>query len=153
ESAVETASQFIPSGTILYQMQGNGEEQEFPALSGGLATQSPLVVLVNAGTASAAEIVAGALQDHNRAQLIGEATFGKGTVQNIHELSDGSSIHVTFAYWLTPDRHQIEGQGLTPDVEVTRTSPDEPDPQLIQALLLLRQEIIALPYSQLPEAA
>lgn len=149
ESAVEAASQFIPSGIILYQMQGNGEEQEFTAISGGLATQSPLVVLINGGTASAAEIVAGALQDHDRAELIGETTFGKGTVQNIHELSDGSSIHVTFAYWLTPDRHQIEGLGLTPDIQVTRTSPDETDPQLARALLLLRAELITLPYSRL----
>lgn len=150
EAAVEVASQFIPEGVVLYQVAGSGEEQPFNALSGGLATRSPLVVLVNSGTASAAEIVAGAVQDRGRALLIGEATFGKGTVQNIHELSDGSSIHVTFAHWLTPNRYQIEGQGLTPDIPVSRSSAEESDPQLQRAIQMLLVEITALPYPGWP---
>ena len=75
---------------------------------------------MNGGTASAAEILAGAIQDHGRATLIGEPTFGKGSVQLIYDLSDGSSLHVTSAVWLTPKRHRIEGQGLTPDIRIPR---------------------------------
>ena len=106
----------------------DGVEKSFPVQPGGLATDLPLAVLVDGGTASAAEIVAGALQDTGRAPLIGESTFGKGAVQLIYELSDGSSLHVTSAVWLTPGRHQIEGQGLAPDVEVAPGDSPEDEP-------------------------
>jgi carboxyl-terminal processing protease len=88
---------------------------------------------VDGGTASAAEIVAGALQDYDRAPLIGEPTFGKGAVQLIYDLSDGSSLHVTSAIWLTPNRHQIEGEGLMPDVSVSRGEGPE-DEQMARAV-------------------
>jgi carboxyl-terminal processing protease len=97
------------------------------------------VVLVDGGTASAAEIVAGALQDYDRALLIGEPTFGKGAVQLIYDLSDGSSLHVTSALWLTPNRHQIEGEGLTPDVSVSRGDGSE-DEQIARAVAFLQEE-------------
>ncbi len=80
------------------------------------------MIIVDKDSASASEIVAGALQDHGRAKLVGEKTYGKGSVQLVYELSDHSSIHVTNAQWFTPNHHQISGQGLTPDVPL---APDE----------------------------
>ncbi len=118
DPAVATASQFLGDGIVLYELSRDDQERIFRVQSGGVSTSIPLIVLVNGGTASAAEIVAGALQDHGRAPLMGESTFGKGAVQLIYDLSDGSSLHVTSAVWLTPNRHQIQGQGLTPDIYV-----------------------------------
>jgi carboxyl-terminal processing protease len=139
DPAVATASQFLRDGVVLIEQGRDGVEKSFPVQPGGLATDLPLAVLVDGGTASAAEIVAGALQDTGRAPLIGESTFGKGAVQLIYELSDGSSLHVTSAVWLTPGRHQIEGQGLAPDVEVAPGDGPEDEP-LARALDILRPE-------------
>jgi carboxyl-terminal processing protease len=85
------------------------------------ANDMPLVILIDGSTASASEIVAGALRDRDRAILIGTTTFGKGSVQLVYDLSDGSSIHVTSARWYTPDRHLIDHQGLEPDIVVVPT--------------------------------
>jgi len=105
---------------------------------------APLVVLVDGGTASASEIVAGALQDHKRATLIGERTYGKGSVQLVYDLSDASSLHVTVARWLTPNGHSIDGEGLSPDVEILFSEDDHAngrDPQFLKAIEFLQQEI------------
>jgi carboxyl-terminal processing protease len=118
--AIDAASQFLRDGVVMIEEKRNADENTYTARSGGSAPDIPMVVLVNGNTASAAEIVAGALQDHERAPLIGERTFGKGSVQLIHDLSDGSSLHVTTAIWLTPNRNRIEGRGLTPDIIVTQ---------------------------------
>lgn len=145
-AAVDVASQFIDTGLILYQRDAQGNDQPFPAKKGGLATETPLAILVNGGTASAAEIVAGALSDHQRTVIIGEKTFGKGSIQTVRELSDHSSIHVTTAHWLTPEGHEIEGPGLIPDLEVPLPQEDidnQRDPQLDRALAYLRS---LLPY-------
>lgn len=145
-AAVDIASQFIDNGVVFYQRDAQGNDHPFPAKKGGLATEAPLAFLVNGGTASAAEIVAGALRDHQRALLIGEKTFGKGSVQTVHDLSDHSSIHVTTAHWLTPQGHQIEGSGLQPDLQAPLTQEDidnQRDPQLDRALTYLRS---LLPY-------
>nr|HID13741.1 S41 family peptidase [Anaerolineae bacterium] len=139
EPAVATASQFLRDGVVLYELSRDTQERTFPVRDGGIATDVPLVVLINGGTASAAEIVAGALQDHDRAPLIGESTFGKGSVQLIYDLSDGSSLHVTSAIWLTPDRHQIQGQGLVPDVYVPPGDGPQ-DEQLDRAVAYLRSQ-------------
>jgi carboxyl-terminal processing protease len=117
-AAVEIADMWLDRGVVYIEEQADGTEKVQEATPGGEAIMAPLVVVVDAGTASASEILAGALQDHRRATLVGEQTFGKGSVQLIHELPDQSSLHVTNAQWLTPSRHQITGNGLLPDVPV-----------------------------------
>jgi carboxyl-terminal processing protease len=89
--------------------------ESFEGIAGGLGVEYPLVTLINAGTASGAEIMAGAIRDSGRGILIGQQTYGKGTIQQIYALSDQSSLHVTAAEWLTPTQQQIDGAGLTPD--------------------------------------
>jgi carboxyl-terminal processing protease len=139
--AVATASQFLDEndGVVLTELYRDAEERSFPVQEGGIATDIPLVVLVNGGTASASEIVAGALQDHNRAPLVGESTYGKGSVQLIYDLSDGSSLHVTTAIWLTPHGHRIDGQGLTPDIFASRGDGSQ-DEQLNRAVGYLHSQ-------------
>ena len=116
--AVTMADFWLDSGMILIEVKADGTRKEFTATPGQLAAAAPLVLVVDGASASAAEIVAGALRDHGRARLVGSQTFGKGSVQLIHELGDQSSLHVTNAEWLTPRGQQISGQGLTPDVLV-----------------------------------
>jgi len=142
-ASVEVASQFLPGGVVLYEQRKDGQEKPYYATRDGLALDWPLVVLVDGATGSGAEIVAGALQDHDRATLIGEQTFGKGSVQYVHDLSDGSSLHVTVARWLTPHHHQIDRQGLTPDIVVPFTEEDRSagrDPQLERAITYLAEQ-------------
>lgn len=142
-SSLDVASEFLGDGVILYQVEKGKDEQVHKVRGGGKLVGAPLVVLVDGGTASASEIVAGALQDRDRAVLIGQTTFGKGSVQSVFDLSDGSSVHVTSAQWLTPDRNQISGQGLTPDFEVPISDEDRTegrDPQLQRAIEYLTTE-------------
>ena len=137
DAAIDVASQFLSDGVVLYQVSKGDEERTERVKRGGEYTVGPLVVLVDGGTASASEIVVGALQDQGRAILVGQKTFGKGSVQSVFDLSDGSSVHVTSAQWLTPNRHQISGQGLTPDLEVVITDDDRSqgrDPQIERAI-------------------
>jgi carboxyl-terminal processing protease len=144
EAAIKVTSQFIEDGVVLYEQKQSGQEKFYPIESKYPVVDVPLVVLVNGGTASASEIVAGAMQDRERGLLVGEETFGKGSVQLIYDLSDGSSLHVTAARWLTPDRHQIDGAGLTPDVEVALTEQDQEqgrDPQLERAIQVMQQGV------------
>jgi carboxyl-terminal processing protease len=116
--AVGVSSQFLSSGYVLEQRNAQGEVTPVAVLSGGIATEMKMVVLVNAGTASAAEIVSGALQDAHRAELIGETTFGTGTVLNQFSLSDGSALMLATEEWLTPDGQSIWHNGITPDMQV-----------------------------------
>lgn len=135
--AVSVASQFISEGKILTERFGDDTEQVYEAEQGGLALEVPLVVLVNPGSASASEIVAGALQDAGRALLIGETTFGKGSVQLVHRMRDDSELRVTVARWFTPNDRMIHGQGLEPDIFVELTAEDMDagrDPQLDEAV-------------------
>jgi carboxyl-terminal processing protease len=109
---------WLDEGVILIEEDADGEEKVFSAEPETLRSDAPLVVLVDGNSASASEIVAGALRDNGRAILVGQKTYGKGSVQLVHELSDESSLHVTNAQWLTPDRVQITGMGLDPDIPV-----------------------------------
>jgi carboxyl-terminal processing protease len=146
ETAVDVASQFLRTGTVLREDRKNEGERVYEVRSGGKALDQPLVVLVNGGTASASEIVAGALQDYERGTLIGEKTFGKGSVQLIYELSDKSRLHVTVAKWFTPNNNAIDGTGLKPDIEVLVTEEDRAnnrDPQLERAIEFLQNNATA----------
>ncbi len=137
EAAVDITSQFLAEGHVLREQKRGGEERYFPVeRTSSPAHAWPLAVLTDAGTASASEIVAGALRDAGRATLIGEKTYGKGSVQEVHEFPDGSSLHVTVARWLTPQRNQIDKVGLEPDIPVALTAEDRDqgrDPQLARA--------------------
>ena len=141
--AVQVSDLFLDEGLILIERRSDGTEVEFPSTDDGLAQDVPLVVLVNGGSASASEIVAGAIQDRGRAVLIGETTFGKGSVQLLHTLSDGSELRVTVARWFTPNDKAIHGEGLIPDIEVS-ISPEDleagRDPQLDRAIEFLKTE-------------
>jgi carboxyl-terminal processing protease len=141
DAAVDVTSQFIREGVVVREDRKNEGERVYDVTGGGNALDQSLVVLTNGGTASASEIVAGALQDYDRATLIGEKTFGKGSVQLIYELSDDSRLHVTVAKWFTPNGNAIDGIGLQPDIEVLVTEEDRNqgrDPQLERAISFLQ---------------
>jgi carboxyl-terminal processing protease len=140
-SAVEITSQFIDEGVIMYQEYGDGSRDTFEAVKGGLAPDIPLVVLINEGSASGSEIVAGAIQDYERGILVGMVSFGKGSVQNWIPLADDQGlVRVTIARWLTPSERTIHELGVIPDFEIEITQEDydnELDPQLDKAIELL----------------
>lgn len=141
ESAVDISSEFIADGVVAFEEYGDGSRITYDANGEGIATEIPIVVLVNEWSASASELVAGALQDHGRAILVGVTTFGKGTVQSWIPLSDDQgAVRVTIARWLTPDGNNVHETGLTPDYVVEYTEEDMLaglDPQLDQAIELL----------------
>jgi carboxyl-terminal processing protease len=142
QSAQEVIGRFVPAsaGPALFEdVDGNPEDPVMtpePILAGEApVVDLPLVVLVNGGTASAAEIVAGALRDYGRAVVVGETTFGKGSVQRVHDFPDGSSARITFALWLTPKRTLIEDGGIVPDIPVAGDSAGGgSDPQMAAAI-------------------
>ena len=127
-----------------------GDEKEYRAQRGADLKHIPTIILVNQGSASASEILAGALQDYNLATILGEKTFGKGSVQELETLSDDSALKLTVAYWYTPLGRSINEEGIIPDIEDEQTEDDylhDRDPQLDKALLILGGE----PLEQLKE--
>jgi carboxyl-terminal processing protease len=141
--AVEVSSQFVGDGPVLLERFKDQSERPYEAIPGGLALDIPLVVLVDGGSASASEIVAGAIQDTGRGLLVGTTTLGKGSVQMAHTLSDGSQLRVTIARWFTPTGRAIHGEGLAPDIEVLVTEEHldaDLDPQLERAIQELLEE-------------
>ncbi len=141
--AKEIANEFIDEGLLLIERDRSGRETLHRASRGGKATSIRLAVLVDAASASAAEIIAGAIQDNGRGLLVGTTTFGKGSVQVTERLSDGSALQVTIRRWYTPSDRLIDGQGLTPDIEVNMSQEDilaGRDPQLERAVAYLLSE-------------
>ncbi len=152
QSSVEVASEFYSDGVVVEERSRNSKPKIDSALPGGTLTKLPVIVLINGGSASASEILAGALNDNDRATLVGEKTYGKGSVQEVICLNslflssdcDGPSLKVTVANWFTPAGINISKEGIKPEVEVKLTSEDANagrDPQLQKALELAKQAL------------
>jgi len=140
-SVVEVTSQFVDEGLVLYQLDGKGHRRDWNAESGGVALEVPMVVLMNNGSASASEVFAGAIMHHGRAETIGETTFGKGSVNNLWPLLDGSAVNFTIGRWYTPSGQLIEGQGIIPDIIQEAPENDDEDIQLDFAIERLKELI------------
>jgi len=145
EGAVETAGEFLPVGTLAVIEQGaDGVKKEYKTQRTGRLVKIPLVVLVNGGSASAAEILAGALKDNQRAKIVGEKTFGKGSIQEPMDFENGSGLHITIAKWLTPagvwvnDKGPASQGGLDPDVKIVLDDKKKDDTQLQAALSIFK---------------
>lgn len=132
--AVYIGSEFIKSGTIVIQEDAKGVKQNFSASGRGRLTKFPLIALVNKGSASASEIVAGALQDTSRAKVVGVISFGKGTIQEAQEIEGGAGLHITTARWLTPKERWINEKGIEPDIKIEDKDDTQEDEQLEKAV-------------------
>jgi carboxyl-terminal processing protease len=118
EQAIQVTSQFLTDGNVMQQEDAQGKRKAYPVRSGGQATDIPMVVLINEGSASSSEIFAGAIQDHERGLLVGETTFGTGTILEPFVLDDGSGLMLGTSQWLTADGRLIRKQGIEPDIMV-----------------------------------
>lgn len=143
DTAINIASYWIEDGVVVKEKYNEAEkDNEYQAQGNAKLKNFKTAVLINGGSASASEIVAGALQDYKLAYLIGETTFGKGTIQDLTTFDDGSALKLTIAYWLTPNDNMIEGEGIKPDQEVELTKDDysnDLDPQLDEAIKYINQ--------------
>lgn len=145
--AIDLGGWFFKKGTLIVTEESRGKDgkneyRQHPADGNGALKDVPVVVLVNKGSASASEILAGALQIQRKIKLIGEETFGKGTVQRLIPLSDGSSLKITIAHWVLPNGQILEGNGLKPDIEIKNKEDDSTkDLQLEKALEVIKEEI------------
>jgi carboxyl-terminal processing protease len=147
EVAVDLAGYFVKPGTLVVREIGRTvPEQDYVAQGDGALANFPMVILINNGSASAAEILAGTLRDNRGIKLVGETSFGKGTVQELEPLSDGSAIKITVAHWVLPSGRILDHDGLVPDYNVTSTDQNATttsgkDPQLDKAIEVLKTEI------------
>ena len=132
-SAVKVASEFLSDGIVMYEISNDGARDDWPVREDGIAPDLPLAVIVNGASASAAEVIAGALQAHQRAKLFGTRTYGKGSVQTFRPLSDGSALYLTVAYWHTPDGRLIQDRGIDPDVPLSMSTRSVTDVPLVVA--------------------
>ncbi len=143
DSAVQIASFFLePNAPVVYEEFRDGKRDTFTAQGNPLVSKIPLVILLNGGSASASEILAGAIKDNRGVQIVGEKSFGKGTVQELIRLRDGSEVKITIAHWIMPKGAQIDKNGITPDIEVKIRDEDREkkrDPQLDKAIELLKK--------------
>ncbi|GMV85830.1 MAG: peptidase S41 [Dehalococcoidia bacterium] len=147
QATVEVADEFLDQGVIISEVDADGKTQSWSARQGGIATEIPLVILTDAGSASGAEVLAAALRDNGRGQIVGVRSFGKGTVNQLQELKncgdpDGcGALYLSVGRWLTPNGEQIEGLGVKPDIEVPMTYDeylDQGDIQLFTAIEVLQ---------------
>jgi carboxyl-terminal processing protease len=142
EVAVDIAGWFVDRNTVVVREEGRGDNnQEYRSTGNGALKNLPVVVLVNKGSASASEILAGSLRDNRGVKLVGETSFGKGTVQEVTDLPGGGSVKLTVAHWVLPKGQILEGTGLKPDYAVQlpdNFKPGDADPQLQKALDLLK---------------
>ncbi len=142
-SVFQVADAFIDSKLIVYEVDSKGNRKNWNASRGGFALDVPLIVLTNQYSASASEVLAGALMDHNRAIIVGDKTFGKGSVNTLEKISDGSGIYFTIAKWYTPDGKLIEGEGLVPDVDLTQMDTLESGQDALDvALNIMKNDIL-----------
>jgi carboxyl-terminal processing protease len=147
DAAVEIADEFLGEGVVVIERFGDGEERTLRSDAAGMAQEIPMIVLINEGSASASELLAGAIRDRGRGTLVGVTSFGKGTVQTWHQLSNGGGVRITTARWLTPDGHWVHEVGLMPDVRIPlpESAPDGqlPEDTQLQAAkdLLLGKEV------------
>lgn len=142
DTAIGIASEWVEDGVVVFEKDSQGKLTEHKATGLARLKDFETIVLVNEGSASGSEIIAGALQDYGLATILGETTFGKGSVQTLFSLADGSSIKLTIAHWYTPNENLIEGEGIEPDMEIELTKEDfdqDNDPQLDKAIELLDQ--------------
>lgn len=145
EASTNIASWFLNRGDLIVSEKfQSGDNQEFKSENTGIYKDTPVVVLINEGSASASEILAGALRDNRNIKLVGVKSFGKGSVQELNQLKDKSQIKITIAHWLTPKGHLIDGNGLMPDYEIKiseQDAKDKKDPQFSKALEIMNSEI------------
>lgn len=147
DTAVSMVSAWVPAGPVVIEQYADGRQVEYPANGQDALTNYKTVVLINGGSASASEITAGALRDYKKATIIGEQSFGKGSVQTLQTLSDGSTLKVTIAKWLTPAGDFINEKGITPQIKVALTQADFDagrDPQLQQAINFILRPAVSI---------
>lgn len=137
ESAIDVASLFIEDGVVLQEVDRDGQINQTRSNGRSASIEAPIVLLVDSESASASELLAGALQDHERATIMGEATFGKGTVQTIQEIANGGAVRLTVRRYLTPLGHSIDEASVVPDIIIEADEDDEDDKQLAAAIALL----------------
>jgi carboxyl-terminal processing protease len=159
QTTVNVADEFLNSGLILTERERDGTETKFSAHQGGAATSIPVVIILNRFSASGSEVLSAALKDNGRATIVGEKSFGKGTVNISNNLKDGGQLYVSIAKWLTPDGTQIDGVGIKPDIEIKLTNDDidqRRDVQLFKAIDVLRGTSftpVETPQAETPTAA
>jgi len=154
DTAVAMSSEWVAAGPVVLEQFGDGKRNEYTALGNPQLGNFKTVVLVNGGSASASEIVTGALRDYKKATVVGEKTYGKGSVQTIQDLSDGSSIKITVATWMTPDGDYINEKGLLPQIEVKMTADDvlkNRDPQLQKAVDVILKGVVPAQATSTPK--
>ena len=140
-ATVDVVDQFLDEGLVLYQLDSAGQRIEFHANPGGVASEIPMVLLMNEFSGSGSEVFIGAIKDHQRASTIGQSSFGKGSVSSFHRFEDGSGVYFTIARWYTPSGVLIEGEGIEPDFVVEVPEDSRGDPQLEQAIDMLTEMI------------